>query len=120
MSNAPVFNMVAHYASLDIFDKAGLDKLREKSLELTSYLEFLLRQIKQLHFTIITPEDPKRRGAQLSLLFHEKGREVFEVLSKAGVIADWREPNVIRVAPVPLYNTFEDVYNLYDILNQIA
>lgn len=120
MSNAPVFNMVAHYASLDIFDKADFNALREKSEAMTGYMEFLLRQISHLNFTIITPEDPKRRGAQLSLLFADRGREVFDALSKAGVIADWREPDVIRIAPVPLYNTYEDVFRFYDILKQLA
>ncbi len=119
MSNAPVFNMVAHLASLDIFNKAGIPALREKSLKLTAYMEFLLKQITHLPFTIITPEDPTRRGAQLSMLFHERGREVFQALSDNGVIADWREPNVIRIAPVPMYNTFEDCYRFYEILKEM-
>jgi kynureninase len=117
MSNAPVFNMVAHNASLDIFDKAGLPALREKSLQLTGYMEFLLKQITHLPFEIITPSEPERRGCQLSLLFAERGREVFDALTNNGVIADWREPNVIRIAPVPLYNTFEDCFRFYQILN---
>ncbi len=116
MSNAPVFNMVSHKASLDIFDKLTIEKLREKSLQLTAYLEFLLSQLSHLKFEIITPKEPHRRGAQLSMLFAEKGKEVFEHLEKNGVIADWREPNVIRVAPVPMYNSFEDVYKLYEVL----
>jgi kynureninase len=116
MSNAPVFNMVAHIASLDIFEKAGMAALREKSLKLTGYMEYLLRKITHLPFTIITPTQPEQRGCQLSLLFSERGREVFEVLQANGVIADWREPNVIRIAPVPLYNTYEDVYRFYEIL----
>lgn len=116
MSNAPVFNMVAHNAALDIHDKAGMKALREKSEQLTGYAEFLLKQVKHLSFEIITPADPARRGCQLSLLFADKGREVFDALTKNGVIADWREPNVIRIAPVPLYNTFEDVYRFYEIL----
>lgn len=116
MSNAPVFNMVAHNASLDIFDKAGMKELREKSEKLTAYLEFLLKQIKHLPFNIITPSDPKRRGCQLSLLFEKRGKEVFQALTDNGVVADWREPNVIRIAPVPLYNTYEDAYRFYEIL----
>jgi len=119
MSNAPVFNMVAHHASLDIFEKAGIAALREKSERLTAYLEYLLGQVTQLPFEIITPADPKRRGCQLSMLFKDRGREVFDALTAQGVIADWREPNVIRVAPVPLYNTFEDVYRLYEIMRGI-
>ncbi|MBS1584745.1 MAG: kynureninase [Bacteroidetes bacterium] len=116
MSNAPVFNMVAHNASLDLFDKANIKVLREKSVKLTAYLEYLLKQIKHLPFEIITPSEPERRGCQLSLLFAERGREVFEQLTANGVVADWREPNVVRIAPVPLYNTYEDVYRFYEIL----
>ena len=119
MSNAPVFNMVAHNASLDIFDKAGITALREKSEKLTGYLEYLLQQVTHLSFEIITPTDPARRGCQLSMLFGDKGREVFDKLTENGVIADWREPNVIRIAPVPLYNTFEDAYRFYEILTTI-
>ncbi len=116
MSNAPVFNMVAHNASLDLFDKAGIDNLRKKSVKMTSYLEFLLRQIDNLEFEIITPKETDRRGAQLSMLFGADGRKVFDHLTENGVIADWREPNVIRVAPVPMYNTYEDCYRLYELL----
>ncbi|MBL7692910.1 MAG: kynureninase [Flavipsychrobacter sp.] len=116
MSNAPVFNMVAHNASLDLFDKAGLDNLRKKSVKMTSYLEFLLRQIDNLEFEIITPKETERRGAQLSMLFGADGRKVFDHLTENGVVADWREPNVIRVAPVPMYNTYEDCYRLYELL----
>lgn len=116
MSNAPVFNMVAHNASLDLFDKAGMDNLRKKSLKMTSYLEFLLRQIDNLEFEIITPKETERRGAQLSMLFGADGRKVFDYLTENGVVADWREPNVIRVAPVPMYNTYEDCYRLYELL----
>jgi len=116
MSNAPVFNMVAHKASLDIFDKLTMQKLREKSLKLTAYLSFLVQQLDHLKFEIITPSEPHRRGAQLSMLFAERGREVFDFLEENGVIADWREPNVIRVAPVPMYNSYEDVYRFYEIL----
>ena len=119
MSNAPVFNMVAHNASLDIFDKAGMTALREKSVQLTGYMEYLLKQVDHLPFEIITPSDPARRGCQLSMLFAERGKEVFEALTENGIVADWREPNVIRIAPVPLYNTFEDCYRFYDVLTDI-
>lgn len=120
MSNAPVFNMVAHRASLDLFDKATMAALREKSLRLTAYMEYLLRQLTHLSFTIITPTDPARRGAQLSMLFHERGREIFQALTDNGVIADWREPNVIRIAPAPMYNNFEDCYRFFKILESIG
>ncbi|MCC6185728.1 MAG: kynureninase [Chitinophagaceae bacterium] len=119
MSNAPVFNMVAHRASLDLFDKATLPALREKSIRMTAYMEYLLAQLSHLSFTIITPKDPAKRGAQLSLLFANRGREVFDALTANGVIADWREPNVIRIAPVPMYNNFEDCYRFFEILNEI-
>ena len=105
-----------HKASLDIYDKAGMTALREKSLKLTGYLEFLLADLKTLPFSIITPRDSAQRGCQISMLFHERGREVFDALTDAGIVADWREPDVIRVAPVPLYNTFEDVYRLYEVM----
>jgi kynureninase len=116
MSNAPVFNMVAHNAALDIFEKAGIDNLRQKSIHLTGYMEYLLQQITHLPFEIITPSEPSRRGCQLSMLFAEKGKEVFDALTQNGIVADWREPNVIRIAPVPLYNTYEDCYRLYEVL----
>lgn len=117
MSNAPVFNMVAHNASLEIFAEVGVSALREKSLRLTGYMEFLLHQVRHLPFEIITPKETHRRGCQLSLLFADRGREVFEALTEKGVVADWREPNVIRIAPVPLYNSFEDCYRFYEILS---
>ena len=119
MSNAQVLNMAAHRASLDIFDEVGMDKLAEKSLALTAYAEMLLLSLKNLKFEIITPNNPLERGCQLSLLFKSKGREVFEKLQSKGVIADWREPNVIRIAPVPMYNSFEDVYTLYEIMKSV-
>ncbi|MFT4063014.1 MAG: kynureninase [Edaphocola sp.] len=119
MSNAPVFNMVAHRASLDIFDKTSMAELRGKSVQLTAYLEFLLLQLGNLDFEIITPPEPERRGAQLSLFFKKHGRKVFDALTEKGVMADWREPNVIRIAPVPLYNSYEDAFRFYEILGNI-
>jgi kynureninase len=116
MSNAQVMNMAAHRASLDIFDAADLNDLAQKSFELTNYTEFLLRQLNNLKFTIITPDNPLERGCQLSLLFASKGRQVFDYLQQNGVVADWREPNVIRISPVPLYNSFQDVFTMYELL----
>jgi kynureninase len=116
MSNAPVFNMACHRASLDMFDEVGMKKLRAKSELLTGYLHFLLGSITHLDFEIITPSKASQRGCQLSLLFHKNGKQIFEALKKNKIIADWREPNVIRIAPVPLYNTFEDAYEFYDVL----
>ncbi len=115
LSNAQILSFAAHKAGLDIYAAAGMPALREKSLQLTGYLEFILNEIIKAHpsrFRIITPDDPSRRGCQLSALTDEKGRQLFEYLSANGVIADWREPNVIRFAPVPLYNTFEDQYEI--------
>jgi kynureninase len=123
MSNAPVLSLAAHWASLEIFKKAGLDNLRNKSIQLTNYLEFLLKQDTNHEFTIITPINVAERGCQLSLLTGKNGKELFQKIQNSGVVADWREPNlqkdnrgVIRVAPTPLYNTFEDVWKFASIL----
>ena len=97
--------------------------LRKKSLKLTSYLEFCIQQVSDRHpnatFEIITPSNPNERGAQLSILVHGKGKQLFDYLTKNGVIADWREPNVIRVAPAPLYNSYEDVFEFVSRLKSI-
>lgn len=119
MSNAPVLNMAVHGASLDMFLDSGIHELREKSKRLTSYLEAGIVSVAEevgFHAEILTPLDPNRRGCQLSLAAHGFGKSLFEALTKAGVITDWREPNVIRMAPVPLYNTFEDIAAFLDIL----
>lgn len=120
-SNAPVFSMAALRASLDVFSKAGMmEPLRRKSLELTAYLEYIVAQINRQHerppVEIITPADPAQRGCQLSMIVRPNGRKVFEALQAHGVIVDWREPDVIRAAPVPLYNSFEDVYRFGQLL----
>lgn len=117
MSNAAILPMAAHWASLEIFMQAGMKNLREKSIKLTSFLEFLINESENLGLEIITPKNIKERGCQLSLLTKNNGKELFTKLQKNGVIADWREPNVIRIAPVPLYNTFEDCYRFVEILN---
>lgn len=121
LSNVPVFQGAAHLASLKLFDDAGIKRLRKKSILLTGYLEYLLREIdpEEKLFKIITPSDPKQRGCQLSVFFHKDGKSTFTKLSKAGVFADWREPNVIRLAPVPMYNSFEDVFKAASILEKI-
>jgi kynureninase len=90
--------------------------LREKSVALTGYLEFLLRALKNMPVEIITPSSPDQRGAQLSLFFPEKSREIHQRMADAGIIVDYREPGVIRMAPAPLYNSFEDVFRFYKIL----
>lgn len=120
LSNVNVISTAAHLASLEIFDEVGMDALREKSIKLTGYLEFLINQLSgdKGIFEIITPSNPEERGCQLSIFFHKKGRQLFEALTNQGVIADWREPNVIRIAPVPLYNRFEDVFQFTRILKE--
>ena len=123
MSNAQILPMALHRASLAIFEEAGMDKLREKSIHLTNFLEFLIKEAnrdKDLGFEIITPEDPKERGAQLSLLTSDNGKALYHALTDNGVVADWREPNVIRIAPVPLYNTYSDVFNFVDLIKMHA
>jgi len=119
MSNAPVLSMAAHKASIDIFDEVGMDALVAKAEKLTGYLEFIVDDINTAldkKLEIITPRDKKQRGCQLSIVAHGRGKELFNKLTEAGIISDWREPNVIRCAPVPLYNSFEDVYRFGEIL----
>jgi kynureninase len=121
LSNAPILGMAAHYASLEIFDEVGMDALSAKRDVLTGYLEFIINDVAQKHnakFEIITPNDKTQRGCQLSILCHGYGKEIFNYLTKQGVIADWREPNVVRMAPVPLYNSFEDVHRFGEILSE--
>jgi len=126
LSNAPVLAMAALKSSLDIFEEAGMERLRKKSEQLTGYLEFRIRELntkwkskmKSGPVQIITPSDPARRGCQLSLVFPEDGRTVFRYLSENGIVVDWREPNVIRVTPVPLYNSFEDVFQFAESLDK--
>ncbi len=116
LSNCPVFNMSAHYASLEIFEEAGISNLRKKSLQLSGFLLFLLQGLDFIK--VITPMAAEERGCQVSMYVAEHGKKIFDYLHKNGVIADWREPNVIRIAPVPLYNTFEEVFNFYKILKE--
>lgn len=118
ISNSAVMTMAPYLASLEMFEEVGMDALISKSKALTDYLEFILNQINAKTkgskvFEVITPKD---RGCQLSVFVHGKGRELFEYLMENGVIVDWREPNVIRLAPVPLYNSFEDLYEFGQIL----
>ncbi len=100
---------------MEIFAEAGMERLREKSVHLTAYLEFLLHQSLQSsrgspHFTLVTPPQPERRGAQLSIRLPRAGRALCARLAAEGVIGDWREPDIFRVAPAPLYNSYQDVY----------
>lgn len=128
LSNAPVFSMAAHKASLEIFEETTMGALVEKSRRLTSYIEFVIEDInkksdaEKVNLEIITPRYYHQRGCQLSILVHGKGKELFNDLAQNNVVADWREPDsdentgVIRVAPVPLYNSFEDVWRFGQVL----
>ena len=116
VSNVNVLSSAAHLASLEIFKNAGISKLRQKSVNLTSYLEFLINNLHSDLINIITPSHVTQRGCQLSIIIKERGKEVFEALTREVVIADWREPEVIRIAPVPLYNTYLEVFKFYAIL----
>ena len=119
MSNAPVLNMAVHAVSLALFLEVGMPALRERGDRLTAYLEAAIQDVaksNQIDLEIITPHDPSRRGSQISVVAHGFGKPLFEKLTSAGVLADWREPNVIRMAPVPLYNSFEDLSRFHAIL----
>ena len=123
LSNAPILSMAAHKAALDIFNEAGIERLHQKRKLLSGYLHFVLQEINNRQaeniMEIITPANETERGCQVSILMLQKGKEVFDELTKQGVIADWREPNVIRVAPVPLYNSFEEVFRFGAIIQSI-
>ena len=116
LSNPPILSLAAIRASLSIFDEVGMDDLLLKSKELTSYLSYLLDSINTGTIDIITP---KERGCQISIRVENGNKELFDSITERGVIADWREPDVIRVAPVPLYNSFNDVFTFYSILKDI-
>ena len=121
ISNLPVLSLAPYLASVELFAKIGMDALIQKRNTTTSYLEFVLHQIDREvngNFEIITPSNPTERGCQLSVFLHGEGRSLFDYLMKNGVIVDWREPNVIRLAPVPLYTSFEDIYHFGQILKR--
>jgi kynureninase len=121
LSNAQIFSFAAHKASLDLFDQAGMEPLRSKSEQLTAFLEMVLDEADKGRnmYRLITPRDAAARGCQLSLLTDHRGKALFQHLSENGVVADWREPNVIRFAPVPLYNRFEDVWRLGELVRSL-
>ncbi len=110
LSNPPILALAALRASMNIFHEVGIENLRAKSLSLTAYMEFLLKQQYGAAFEIVTPSEPERRGAQLSIRLPHRGRDLCETLTADGVIGDWREPDTYRVAAVPLYNSYLDVY----------
>ncbi|MBK8340078.1 MAG: kynureninase [Flavobacteriales bacterium] len=119
VSNAPVFSMAVHRVALEQFDRAGMGILRAKSIALTGFLRRTIEDISAANgniFNIITPDDPAQSGAQLSILVNGDGRGIFKQLTQRGVFCDWREPNVMRMAPAPMYNSFEDVFRFGEIL----
>jgi len=123
LSNAPILGMAAHLAALDIFDEVGMEALCKKRDDLTAYTEFVINQVSEeckdiCTLEIITPKDKSKRGAQLSILAHGMGKSLFDFMTKKGVIADWREPNVIRLATIPLYNSYVDSFKFGQILKE--
>ena len=116
LSNPPILAMASVWSALKIFDEVGMDRLRKKAVSLTGYLEFLVNSLGDDIINIITPADPNQRGSQLSIQVKNADKTLFNTITEDGVIADWREPDVIRVAPVPMYNSYEDVFNFYSIL----
>jgi len=123
ISNLPILSLAPYLASVEMFAEVGMDKLIAKRNLITAYLEFILHEIdKELEgadFEILTPSNPEERGCQLSVYLHGQGRELFDRLMKNGVITDWREPNVIRLAPAPFYCSFEDMYEFGQILKRL-
>jgi kynureninase len=124
ISNAPILSMAAHKASLDVFEAAGMERLHTKRKKISAYLLYLLNDINEKQrekvLDIITPFGEEEKGCQVSMLMLRKGRTFFDQLVNEGVFPDWREPNVIRIAAVPLYNTFEDVWKFGEIINRLT
>lgn len=124
ISNSQVLALAVHHASLDIFEEAGFEKIIAKGKKLSAYLMFILNDITLKFspnlFEIITPQNVDEHGCQVSILTLHKGRDLFDFLNANGVIADWREPRVIRIAPVPLYNTFEEIFRLGEIIKKYS
>lgn len=119
LSNVPIISSAALRASLDLFMEAGMDRVRKKSINLTGYAEKLLLHHCKHRIRILTPQHPSQRGCQLSIVFEKNAKKIFQELLERDVSCDWREPNVIRIAPAPLYNSFEEVFHFVERLNQI-
>ena len=119
LSNPPILSMAAIKASLDLFNEVGMQVLREKSIQLTGYLEYLINELNNPDIEIITPKDHNQRGCQLSIRVKNTDKTLHKKLTEKHVITDWREPDVIRCAPVPFYNSFEDVYRMVEILKTL-
>ena len=122
ISNLPILSLAPYLASVELFAEVGMEKLIKKRNQITAYLEFVLHEIdaelENTEFEIITPSNQEERACQLSVYFHGQGRSLFDYLMKNGVVTDWREPNVIRFAPVPFYCSFEDIFNFGQILKK--
>ena len=121
LSNAPVLGMAAHLASLQLFKEAGMERIGSKRDLITAYLEYLILKVSSENgdfLKIITPSSIFERGSQLSLVLEKNGKKKFDLLTEQGIIADWREPNVIRIAPAPLYNSFEDCWHFAEVLGR--
>jgi kynureninase len=121
MSTAPIMQLASHFASLNIIEAAGFNNMIAKSSALSSYLLFVLNKINEngKYFNIITPQSANEHGCQVSISLHQNAKKIFDQLLPAGIFADWREPNVIRVAPVPLYNSFEEIFTFAQTLQTI-
>ena len=119
LSNPPILSMAAIKASLDMFKEVGMDAIRRKSEKLTGYFEFLINEFENDKIKVITPTNPKERGCQLSIQIKDADKKLHQKLTHVNIITDWREPDVIRCAPVPLYNTFQDVYHMVEKLKMI-
>ena len=119
LSNPAILSMAAIKASLELFRKVGMNKLRMKSIKLTGYLEYLILKMNNKNIDIITPKDPNQRGCQLSIKLNNSNKSLHKNLRLNNVITDWRDPNVIRCAPVPFYNSYQDVYNFVKILKKL-
>jgi kynureninase len=120
LSNPPILSLAAVRASHELFDAVGLPALCAKSEKLTGFLQALLDELPSARYAVITPRDPAARGCQFSILAHDRPRELFQALEAAGVVCDFREPNVVRVAPVPFYNTFHEVWRFAQVLARHA
>lgn len=119
LSNPAILSMAAIRASLDLFDAAGFKNIIKKSKSLTGFLEFLINELSDNRINIITPKNPEERGCQLSIQVKSVHKELHTQLTKSGVISDWREPDVIRVAPAPLYNSYQDVFEFVQRLKKV-
>ncbi len=119
LSNPPILSMAPMRSSLRLFNEAGMDRLRDKSVKLTGFLYMLLEGMKNDRIKIITPGNPSERGCQLSICVENSKKDLFDAITNAGVVADWREPGVIRVSPTPMYNSFSEVYRFVEILKKV-